>query len=124
LFTKTYEQNIAHRDAEIGNLGTKHGIRPNSNANGSLDKDAVAEFTARLQEVARAQTLELERMHVRGCLPYWDISIDTYLISQGEYETRSNEYQSKKTRLQTEENSLKHEKDTLRNQMVNLAFLP
>lgn len=46
------------------NLGAKHGIRPNTNANGSLDKDAVTEFTVRLGEAARAQTLELEHMHV------------------------------------------------------------
>lgn len=54
------------RDAEINNIGTKHGIRPNTNANGSLDKGAVAEFTARLGEMARAQALELERLQVRA----------------------------------------------------------
>ncbi|KAG8700814.1 DNA repair protein rad50, partial [Ceratobasidium sp. 395] len=95
---KSHEQNITHRDAEIVNLGTKHGIRPSTNADGSLSKDAVAEFTTRLQEAAKAQTVQLEHL-------------------QSEYESRSNDYQAKKTKLQTEENTLKHEKETLRNQM-------
>ncbi|KEP54869.1 DNA repair protein RAD50 [Rhizoctonia solani 123E] len=95
---KTHEQNIIQRDTEINNIGTKYGIRPNTNANGSLDRDSVMEFNARLGEMARAQALELERL-------------------QNEYEFRSNEYQSKKTELQTEENALKHEKETLKAQM-------
>ncbi|ELU44037.1 RAD50 protein [Rhizoctonia solani AG-1 IA] len=88
----------AKRDTEINNIGTKYGIRPNTSANGSLDRDSVVEFNARLGEMARAQALELERL-------------------QNEYEVKSNEYQSKKTELQTEENALKHEKETLKTQM-------
>ncbi|CAE6410000.1 DNA repair protein RAD50 [Rhizoctonia solani AG-1 IB] len=95
---KNHEQNIIQRDTEINTIGTKYGIRPNTNANGSLDRDSVIEFKARLGEMARAQALELERL-------------------QNEYEARSNEYQSKKTELQTEENALKHEKETLKAQM-------
>ncbi|KAF8759112.1 repair protein [Rhizoctonia solani] len=95
---KNHEQNIIQRDTEINNIGTKYGIRPNTSANGSLDRDSVVEFNARLGEMARAQALELERL-------------------QNEYEVKSNEYQSKKTELQTEENALKHEKETLKTQM-------
>ncbi|GAB1517350.1 DNA repair protein rad50 [Rhizoctonia solani] len=95
---KNHEQNIIQRDREINNIGTKYGIRPNTSANGSLDRDSVVEFNARLGEMARAQALELERL-------------------QNEYEVKSNEYQSKKTELQTEENALKHEKETLKTQM-------
>ncbi|KAH7340554.1 hypothetical protein B0J17DRAFT_704970 [Rhizoctonia solani] len=95
---KNHEQNIMQRDTEINNVGTKYGIRPSTSANGSLDRDSVMEFNARLGEMAQAQALELERL-------------------QNEYEVRSNEYQSKKTELQTEENALKHEKETLKAQV-------
>ncbi|CAE6462927.1 unnamed protein product [Rhizoctonia solani] len=95
---KNHEQNIMQRDAEINNVGSKYGIRPSTNANGSLDRDSVMEFNARLGEMARAQALELERL-------------------QNEYEVKSNEYQSRKTELQTEENALKHEKETLKAQI-------
>ncbi|QRV86474.1 DNA repair protein RAD50 [Ceratobasidium sp. AG-Ba] len=100
---KAHEQNIANRDAEIANLGAKHGIRPSTNADGTLSKDAVAEFMTRLQETARSHTLQLEQM-------------------QNEYELRSSHYQSEKTKLQTEENTLKHEKETLRAQIARLPL--
>jgi hypothetical protein len=63
---QNHEQNIIQRDTEINTIGTKYGIRPNTNANGSLDRDSVIEFKARLGEMARAQALELERLQVRA----------------------------------------------------------
>ncbi|QRW27108.1 DNA repair protein RAD50 [Rhizoctonia solani] len=112
---KNHEQNIIQRDTEINNIGTKYGIRPNTSANGSLDRDSVVEFNARLGEMARAQALELERLQVY--IPR-SVSCDILTAQPCRMNTRLKVTNTKaENRAANRRNALKHEKETLKTQM-------